>query len=103
MLLIFDAKKNIYVIGFLVGVIVQVIYLLVSHRIFIETPILVSILIIGSRFLSGLGFYSTYSLAVLLLLKTLSPLLKKKKRASKFCNIFLNFFGIILFLSLIHI
>lgn len=94
--------RNAYVIGLLTGVFLEIIVFLAFNSFCIISIESIAVFIIVTRFLSGLGIFSTLSLVALYILKYLSRYLKGHKKQSKVFFTIINLFLIISFIAILY-
>jgi len=94
-------RKNYGLVSIISAVLVQVIYTVLYRDLFLQFNFLFVILVFCTRYLSGLGIFSTFSIITLYLLKYSSPIFRKRKRLSKYLIYFLNVLAVVFFIIIV--
>ncbi len=79
-----NQPQKFYILGFIIATISEVLTFVIFRDLYTSFNLPLIIFVISSRFLSGLGIFSTLSMILTYLLKYSSPYLKKKKELSRF-------------------
>jgi len=89
--------------GFLIGLLLQILFYMLTNKILLEHILIIILTIYGIRFLSGIGIFSTYLMICSELLKRLSPYMKRKRQAARRLVLTLKILGVFIFMALVII